>query len=864
MNVGEIEYTVAIETEESIKAADKSVKSLDKIEKNMKSAEKSADKFNRSLNPIAASIRKAFGRDSTDSVARVKNELSGLVSIMGRVAAAAGIVMSASAFGGMIKKNIDLAHSTLDVAEKLGTTTEALSKLRYAASQTAGMGAQEFDIALQRMTRRLAEAAEGGGVAKDAIRELGLSAQELSKQGPDQAFKMIMEQMSKLPDQADRVRLAFKFFDSGGVKLAQTAKGGATAVDELGKSLEDMGGVISTEMAQQSAELNGKLEEMQARFAAVGMKVAGEALPSMQQFVNLLNDPSITSALSDIASGLVKLGEWAITGAANVAKAMKWIGEEIAILQGGIGLHDTARLEEQYKQVSKNYEKLKKEASDYAKHTDTLAGKLKNAVMAPSAEMVENARLKMLEVKQKLDASRKLFSEEISKDAGQVKPQTGGIPLGPSASQLTETTKAAKQQRDANADLIKSLELVAATMGMSKEEATLYKMAADGATDAQLTHAASLLETIKVQGQAKEAQDNYEAQIKSIEESLRLVGLEGLELMQVQAELALGEYATEEQIRKVRELTAELYNAQEAAKLDDLLGQYDKGHAAQSDFDQKMEDLNMLLEAQKISEDEYREYTLNAERELKDQLMMLDQERFEAQSLGNKMLMKSLDSVKSHAADAFIEFASGAKSGSDAAKALGQAIGQSVIKALVDMGVQMAVNAVKEKLFAAQSAATAATTGAAITAAYTPAAAAASIASFGGAAVTGMAAMAAAIPAMMSMFGGGREHGGPVDPSKFYRVNEGGKPELLNVGNKQYLMPNQRGEVVSNADATAGSGGGGVTINVHESPRSSVTVDTQQQPDGSYIVDVIVNDMMAGGRTSDALQSGYGLQRAGV
>lgn len=863
MNAGEIEYTVAIETEESIKAADKSVKSLDKIEKNMKSAEKSANKFNRSLNSIAASIRKAFGRDSSDSVARVKSEFSSLVSVMGRVAAAAGIVMSASAFGGMIKKNIDLAHSTLDVAEKLGTTTEALSKLRYAASQTAGMGAQEFDIALQRMTRRLAEAAEGGGVAKDAIKELGLSAQELSKQGPDQAFKMIMEQMSKLPDQADRVRLAFKFFDSGGVKLAQTAKGGATAVEELGKSLEDMGGVISTEMAQQSAELNGKLEEMQTRFAAVGMKVAGEALPSMQQFVDLLNDPSITSALSDIASGLVKLGEWAITGAANVAKAMKWIGEEIAILQGGIGLHDTARLEEQYKQVSKNYEKLKKEASDYAKHTDTLAGKLKNAVMAPSAEMVENARLKMLEVKQKLDASRKLFSEEIGKDAGQVKPQTGGIPLGPSASQLTETTNATKQQRDVNADLIKSLELVAATMGMSKEEATLYKMAVDGATDAQLTHAASLLETIKVQGQAKEAQDNYEAQIKSLEESLRLVGLEGLELMQVQAELALGEYATEEQIQGVRKLTEELYKAQEAAKLNDLLGQYDKGFKAQSDFDQKMADLNMLLEAQKISEDQYREYTLNAERELKDQLRALDEERFRNQSEMNAALLDAMNNFADSAGSAFGSVLVGSTTAREAVHNLAKSLAGDLIGSMVKVGAQMAMNAAKEKLFAAQSATTAATTGAAITAAYTPAAAAASVASFGGAATAGMTAMAAAIPAMLSMFGGGREHGGPVDPSKFYRVNEGGKPELLNVGNKQYLMPNQKGEVVSNKDATAGgSGGVSVIVNLHESAERAGQVE-QSGTDTSVVIDAWVADLMGDGQAARAIESKYGLNGVG-
>lgn len=63
-------------------------------------------------------------------------------------------------------------------------------------------------------------------------------------------------------------------------------------------------------------------------------------------------------------------------------------------------------------------------------------------------------------------------------------------------------------------------------------------------------------------------------------------------------------------------------------------------------------------------------------------------------------------------------------------------------------------------------------------------------------------------------FGGGREHGGPVAASSMYRVNEGGKPEILNLANgQQFLLPNSRGEVVSNRDATApGSGQAGTTI----------------------------------------------------
>ena len=41
---------------------------------------------------------------------------------------------------------------------------------------------------------------------------------------------------------------------------------------------------------------------------------------------------------------------------------------------------------------------------------------------------------------------------------------------------------------------------------------------------------------------------------------------------------------------------------------------------------------------------------------------------------------------------------------------------------------------------------------------------------------------------------------------KMYRINEGGAPEILNTADgKQYLLPNSRGQVVSNRDATGGT-----------------------------------------------------------
>lgn len=58
-------------------------------------------------------------------------------------------------------------------------------------------------------------------------------------------------------------------------------------------------------------------------------------------------------------------------------------------------------------------------------------------------------------------------------------------------------------------------------------------------------------------------------------------------------------------------------------------------------------------------------------------------------------------------------------------------------------------------------------------------------------------------------YGGGREHGGPVNANNMYRVGEGGKPEFFKASNgSQYMIPGDSGKVISNSDLAGVSGGG--------------------------------------------------------
>lgn len=60
---------------------------------------------------------------------------------------------------------------------------------------------------------------------------------------------------------------------------------------------------------------------------------------------------------------------------------------------------------------------------------------------------------------------------------------------------------------------------------------------------------------------------------------------------------------------------------------------------------------------------------------------------------------------------------------------------------------------------------------------------------------------------LLSIFGGGRASGGDTDPRKFYEVGELNRPELLEEGGRQFLIPGNRGRVTPMGNETAGRGG---------------------------------------------------------
>lgn len=184
------------------------------------------------------------GLDSvTEKGKRTSSQFSDIAAKGAKWGAVAGGAAAAGA-ALLVKQQLDLIDNTAKTSDKLGIATEKLTAMRVQAELT-GVGANTLDMGLQRMVRRLAEAAEGTGEAKGALAELNLDAKALANLSPDKQFGAIADAMENVDKQSDKVRLAFKLFDSEGVALVNTLKGGSAAALEAEKFTEQWGLAVS-------------------------------------------------------------------------------------------------------------------------------------------------------------------------------------------------------------------------------------------------------------------------------------------------------------------------------------------------------------------------------------------------------------------------------------------------------------------------------------------------------------------------------------------------------------------------------------------------------------------------------------------
>ena len=286
------------------------------------------------LEAQTAQLRRGFAQ-TRKSVDNLGQSLSGKVAAgMAKFHVALAAVKGAlAAARGAINAVAD-AMARLDeeakVASRLNIAADQLKILNFAAEQT-GSSTATLQMALQRMVRRINEAAHGSGEAVKALKELGLSAEALTSMTADQQFAAVADAMERVEGQSDKVRLAMKLFDSEGVQLVNTMKGGSAALNEYGKQLEGLGGLLGDNRGQVEAA-NDAIDRMKQAWSGLVARIAIVVSPVIEAVSNLLGKliaqfNRLFGSATGTAGKMQEFGRATATATASMAPLAKKIEE---------------------------------------------------------------------------------------------------------------------------------------------------------------------------------------------------------------------------------------------------------------------------------------------------------------------------------------------------------------------------------------------------------------------------------------------------------------------------------------------------------------------------------------------------------
>jgi hypothetical protein len=258
------------------------------------------------------------------SVEGLVGKLKSLLPIAAGTALVTGLVA-------LTRSVVDQADSLRDSAIALGLSVEELQAWRHAAG-LSGVAAEQFDGALTKFNRNVAEAAKGTGAAAEAFKELGVSVKDT--QGnigqPIELLDGVAEGLKNIEDPARRTALVMDLFGRSGAKLLPLLSEGPEGMRKLRNEIKELGGGFTKEFADGADEMNDNLLRLDAATLSLKIRLANFLLPVITR---------LSMGATRLVSGLNK---WA-DGASEVIKNSNIIRSALLFL-GGVGVAQVFRL----------------------------------------------------------------------------------------------------------------------------------------------------------------------------------------------------------------------------------------------------------------------------------------------------------------------------------------------------------------------------------------------------------------------------------------------------------------------------------------------------------------------------------------
>lgn len=534
----------------------------------LKSTSDELDKLGKSGSNSASGLSSAFDKSKSSLGGFAKSVSSAALSLSSiagpaSIAAAAIIAIGTAAVAvtaGLTKMATSSFNNITEIqkmATMAGVSTQAFQQLTFAASaygieqDTVTDGMKELALRGDEFVKTAA------GPGAEAFKSLGYNTTTLNKALEDTPalFRDIVSKMQGL-DAASQIRISDELLGGeAGEQFVALIQGGTKALDGLTQSAEDLGLVMDNQTIKKSAE------------AARQVKVLSTVLTNQKDILMAELAPAITKAVDGMlewiktnkdfinntaAPALGEFGENVLIVAGRIgklveelAKLVKITNDAINTVRNFIGVMGYA-INEMQDFVDKHGSSMgyiANKNSETVKQIQSEWGAVANITVAPkfSDDGLKSSHASAMKSSHSIKSPLMTGPQSLLSDkpksnsrssitpfvAPPKKQSTGG---GESSEEKANKAlkKAIDDKKKANDDYVSSLRVELATIGMTRSETELYKLALNGATKSQLDSASSLFKSIdafKASAELKEQQKQKQNEImqegKSITEAMR-------------------------------------------------------------------------------------------------------------------------------------------------------------------------------------------------------------------------------------------------------------------------------------------------------------------------------------------------------
>jgi len=270
----------------------------------------------------------AFG-----SINRQMGDLKNNAAKLGR---AFGAVFGAISVAGLVaglKSVTGEMDRVSKAAQKIGTTTESLSALEYAA-KLADVSTQALQSSLTRLARGLDEAKTGSGEAAKAFARLKIDPRTFTD--PADAMRAIAERFASMPDGATKTALAMQLFGKAGADLIPLLNAGASGIAEMEAEARRLGITFSTEAARAAEEFNDNITRLQTGMRGFMVETLSPLIPMLVEVSGAMVNAgdgadNAVPKISGFARAIRTVLESLIILGANVKFVFETIGMELSM-----------------------------------------------------------------------------------------------------------------------------------------------------------------------------------------------------------------------------------------------------------------------------------------------------------------------------------------------------------------------------------------------------------------------------------------------------------------------------------------------------------------------------------------------------